>query len=362
MTRKIIHIDMDAFFASIEQRDRPELRGRPVVVGSPRVERGVVAAASYEARRYGIHSAMPMIQAWRRCPDLCIVPPNFTKYRTVSKQLHAIIRDYTEVVEPLSLDECYLDVTRDLQGIGSATWIAQRLRKRVRDELNLTASAGAAPVKFVAKLASDQHKPDGLCVVPPERVLEFIHPLPVERLWGVGPATAETLHRMGLRRVFDVAQCDVERLTEALGRRGAQIHAFAHGEDDREIVTRREHKSRGAERTFLTSLESLAEVFEITVAMAEHLCVQLQRAGEQARCLTLKVRYDDFTTITRSFSLARPASHLDMFTPHLERLVKKTRAGELPIRLVGVSFSALVGEGRERGEEPKQLRMNFESI
>lgn len=359
MTRKIIHIDMDAFYASIEQRDRPELRGRPVVVGSPRVERGVVAAASYEARRYGIHSAMPMIQAWRRCPDLCIVPPNFTKYRNISKQLREILVDYTDIIEPLSLDECYLDVTQDKRGIGSATWIAQQLRTRVREELGLTASAGAAPVKFVAKLASDEHKPDGLCVVPPERVIEFIHPLPVERLWGVGPATAEALHRMGLRRVEDVARCDVQKLVDVLGRRGAQIHAFSHGEDDREIITEREHKSRGAERTFLTSLETFSEVFTITLTLAEHLCAQLQREGEQARCVTIKVRHDDFTTITRSFSLTRPASHIEIWRDHLEKLVKRTRAGDVPIRLVGVSFSGLVGEGREGSDQPLQLSMDF---
>lgn len=351
MTRKIIHIDMDAFYASIEQRDRPELRGKPVVVGHPRIERGVVAAASYEARRYGVRSAMPMIQAWRRCPDLCVVAPNFSKYKQVSTQLREILSAYTTLIEPLALDECYLDVTHDTLGIGSATWIAQEIRERVHSELGLTASAGAAPVKFVAKLASDHHKPDGLCVVPPEQVLDFIMPLPVERLWGVGPATAETLHRMGLRRVSDVANCELRRLVDALGKRGEQLHEFAHGQDSRGIIAEREHKSRGAERTFNTSLEQLSEVVDVAIAQAGHLCVQLQRAQERARCVTVKVRYDDFTTVTRSFSLAQAASHAEMFASHIERLVRRTQAGERGIRLVGVSMSGLVSNARSEARQ-----------
>ena len=355
MTRKIIHIDMDAFYASIEQRDRPRLRGLPVVVGHPRSERAVVAAASYEARKYGIRSAMPMVRAWHLCPDLQVVHPDGAKYRAVSNQLRAILDDYTDQIEPLALDECFMDVTEDLKGIGSATWIAQELRQRVWKELELRASAGAAPVKFVAKLASDHHKPDGLCVVPPQRVLGFIHPLPVERLWGVGPVTAQKLHQLGLRRVRDIAQCDPERLTRALGSKAARLIDFAHGRDDRVVRTSRVRKSRGVERTFSDDLVDIHQVVNVALAQLERLCVTLRGFDERARCITLKLRYNDFTTITRSASVAAPTSLFRDLAPLMEQLVLRTQAGHLPVRLVGVSVSGFA----HIEQQPSQLGLGL---
>lgn len=356
MTRKIIHIDMDAFYASIEQRDRPRLRGLPVVVGHHRAERAVVVAASYEARVYGIRSAMPMIRAWHLCPDLQVVSPDGAKYREVSRQLRAILDDYTDIIEPLALDECFMDVTQDLKGIGSATWIAQELRARVWSELELRASAGAAPVKFVAKLASDQNKPDGLCVVPPEQVLGFIHPLPVERLWGVGPATAVKLHQLGLRRIQDIARCDPERLTRALGSKGKRLFEFAHGRDERVVRTSRVRKSRGVERTFSDDLMELYQVINVALAQLERLCIMLQGFKERPRCLTLKLRYDDFTTITRSLSVPSPTSLYRDLAPIMEQLVLRTQAGHRPVRLVGVSVS---GFDHAQQAQPNQLGLGL---
>ena len=252
MNRKIIHIDMDAFYASVEQRDHPELRGRPVAVGFSREARGVVAAASYEARRFGVHSAMPSVVARRLCPTLTFIKPDFNKYRAVSRQMRAILAEYTDLIEPLSLDECYLDVTENKQGIPYASRVAALLRRRIRDELGLTASAGVAPVKFVAKIASDHRKPDGLTVVPPEQVLAFIHPLPVSRLWGVGPATQRRLEAMGLERIGDVARHDRFELASRLGKQGLWLYRRAWGEDPRPIRPHRVRKSRGAEQASRT--------------------------------------------------------------------------------------------------------------
>jgi len=284
------------------------------------------------------------------------VRPRFEKYREASRVIRLMFEEYTDRVEPLALDECFLDVTDDAKNIGSATWIAQELRARIMAELNLTASAGVAPVKFVAKLASDANKPDGLCVVPPERVLAFIHPMPLERLWGVGPATAERLRMMGLRTVRDVADADVDRLTRALGKKGVQLHRFAHGIDEREVVAHRVRKSYGIERTFTENLLDAGEIMTIVSAQLERLAMMLSKDDVRARCVTLKLRYDDFTTITRAHSVTLPTAMVDQLAPQVHALIReKTDAGERGVRLVGVSVSGLV-----RAEDDRDLQLRLE--
>lgn len=337
--RKIIHIDMDAFFASVEQRDQPDLRGRPVAVGFSSGERGVVAAASYEARRFGVRSAMPATRANRLCPHLVWVKPDFHRYRAISRAMRDILSDYTDLIEPLSLDECFLDVTTNKPNIPYAARLADELRTRIRDELGLTASAGVAPVKFVAKIASDHRKPDGLTVIPPERVQAFLHPLPVERLWGVGPATARRLHHLGITRIADVVRRDPIWLTERLGKLGLWLHRLAHGDDPRPVKPHRERKSRGAERTFHADLETREAVEAILLPLSTEVLQGLVEAREQARCITLKVRYGDFTTITRSRTALRPFTTADEAHRALIALLDRTEVGDRPVRLVGVSFS-----------------------
>jgi DNA polymerase-4 len=338
---------MDAFFASIEQRDRPELWGRPVAVGHPTAARSVVAAASYEARAYGVRSAMPMARAKRLCPHLLVVRPDMARYRAVSARLRAILLEYTELIEPLSMDECYMDVTRDLKGIGSATWVAQELRERVREELGLTASAGVSSLKFVAKLASDEDKPDGLCVVEPGRVLEYIRPLPVGRLWGVGPVTRERLHGMGIWYIRDLADADLGWLERQLGSNARRLHAFANGRDARGVVTERQHKSRGSERTLREDVEGDEEVWRLARAQLVRLSAGLERAGERARILTLKLRFSDFTTITRSSAMERPTWREEELAGYLGGLIERAEIGARGVRLVGVSVSGLEREDDE---------------
>lgn len=336
---KILHVDMDAFYASVEQRDDPKLRGRPIVVGGSPTGRGVVAAASYEARAYGIRSAMPAAQAARLCPDLVFVGGDFSKYRAVSEAMHGIFADYTDLIEPLSLDEAYLDVTENKVGLAYASQVAAQIRQRIHDELRLTASAGVAPVKFVAKIASDHRKPNGLTVIPPERVLAFLHPQKLEKLPGVGPATALRLHGLGLRTIGDVYRADERELVRRLGSRGSWLAQLARGEDARGVSTGRARKSRGSERTFAEDITDLGELRAIAVELARGLCEVLQRRQERARTVTLKVRYGDFTTLTRARTLDSKTDSLDEVEPVLEQLLAKTDAGVQPVRLVGVSFS-----------------------
>ncbi|MDX9719339.1 MAG: DNA polymerase IV [Myxococcota bacterium] len=345
MIRKLIHIDMDAFYASVEQRDHPELRGKALAVGFAREARGVVAAASYEARVFGVRSAMPAARALRLCPSLQFIAPNFAKYSEVSAQMREILEEYTELIEPVSLDECYLDVTENKQGLQYATQVAQLLRRRIRQELGLTASAGVAPVKFVAKLASDQRKPDGLTVVPPERVLSFIHPLAVERLWGVGPVTQRRLHAMGLHRIGDVARCDRFELAKQLGKQGLWLHQLACGEDERPVWPERERKSRGAEQTFFEDLHRRDEVVQVLDGLLEEVFGAVLRQQEQPRCLTVKVRYDDFSTVSRAMTTPTAIDTLSAARRYVQELLARTEVGRRPVRLVGVSFSSFQRPG-----------------
>lgn len=350
--RKIIHLDMDAFFASVEQRDDPSLRGRPVVVGGSPTGRGVVAAASYEARRFGIRSAMSAAEAHRRCPDAVFVRPDMARYREASARVRALLDEASERVEPLSIDEWFLDVTVNLLGLPHAVDVARHLRARVREEVGLTASCGVGPSKLVAKIASDVRKPDGLTVVPPERVLDFLHPRSVSVLWGVGPATARRLEAMGARTVGELAALPAEALA-GLGKHGAWLHRLAQGEDPREVRVHRERKSRGSERTFEEDLRTLDDVLASLRDQIVRVCEGTARAGQVAHLVTLKVRYEDFSTVTRSASLAVPTTSVDEVSAVVVGLLERTEAGRRPVRLVGVSLGGLEEGG------PEQLALPF---
>jgi len=342
-TRRIVHIDMDAFYASVEQRDAPSLRGKPVAVGGQPDKRGVVAAASYEARVFGVHSAMSMVKAVRLCPSLVIVPPDFSRYKAASHAVFAIFREVTPLVEPLSLDEAYLDVTENSWGETFGTAVAKRLKERIRAETQLTASAGVAPNKFLAKIASGWKKPDGLTVISPERVEPFLRQLPVDALWGVGPVTAKKLRARGIDRLVDVRSADVETLRDTVGSLADWLRQLANGVDDRPVVPNREAKSSGSENTYpedLTDLETIrAEIAE----MATHAISWLAWKALLARTVTIKVRYSDFTTITRSHSSAPSRDETDL-TARAVRLLEKTDAGRRSVRLLGVSVHNFCSE------------------
>ena len=296
---------MDAFYASVEQRDDPALQGRPLVVGGRPDQRGVVAAASYEARAFGVRSAMPMARAARLCPDLVIVRPDFPRYKEVSRQVFALFQEVTPLVEGLSLDEAYLDVTENAWGEPLGMAVARRLKDEIRARTNLTASAGVAPNKFLAKIASGWQKPDGLTVIAPGRVERFLNQLPVDALMGVGPVTARRLGGIGITKLVEIRTCDPETLRSAVGSQAAWLQQLARGIDDRPVQPDRESKSCGAERTFDQDLTSLDEVAVRIREMAGRCATWLARHDLTARTVTIKVRYADFTTITRSHSAAR---------------------------------------------------------
>ena len=331
---------MDAFYASVEQRDRPELRGRPVAVGGDPDKRGVVAAASYEARVFGVRSAIPMARAVRLCPSLVVLPPDFTKYRAVSQQVFGIFRSVTPLVEPLSLDEAYLDVTENAWGETLGTSVARRLKMAIRAATGLTASAGVAPNKFLAKIASGWQKPDGLTVIPPERVESFLQGLPVDALWGVGPVTARKLRARGIEKLVDVRAADPGVLRDTVGSLADWLQQLARGEDDRRVISEHEPKSSGSENTFSRDLTDLAEIRTELAAMARDAAAWLARHERYARTVTLKVRYDDFTTITRSHSDA-PTRDEEPIVARALALIEKTEAGRRPVRLLGVSVHNL---------------------
>ena len=334
---------MDAFYASVEQRDTPSLRGQPVAVGGQPDKRGVVAAASYEARAFGVHSAMSMVKAVRLCPSLVIVPPDFSRYKAASNAVFSIFREVTPLVEPLSLDEAYLDVTENLWGEMLGTAVAKRLKARIRAETQLTASAGVAPNKFLAKIASGWKKPDGLTVISPERVEPFLQQLPVDALWGVGPVTAKKLRARGIDRLVDVRSADVEILRDTVGSLADWLRQLANGVDDRPVVPNREVKSSGSENTYPADLTDLDTIRAEIAEMAAHAISWLARKELLARTVTIKVRYSDFTTITRSHSAAPSRDDTDL-TARAVRLLEKTDAGRRPVRLLGVSVHNFCSE------------------
>jgi len=340
--RRIIHLDMDAFYASVEQRDDPALRGRPVAVGGSPRSRGVVAAASYEARAFGVRSAMPMARALRQCPDLVVVRPDFPRYREASQRVMAILRSATPLVEPLSLDEAYLDVTDNLWGEPLATSVARGLKQRIREELALTASAGVAPNKFLAKIASGWRKPDGLTVIAPARVEAFLQQLPVEALWGVGPVTARKLHAIGIGRLVDVRAADPAVLAGAVGSLSGRLQELARGEDQRPVRPDRPWKSISAETTFATDLADPATQAEEIARLAARVAASLAKRRLRARTVTIKVRYGDFTTVTRSHSELLATADASDITGRALALLARTEATTRPVRLLGVGSHGLV--------------------
>ena len=334
--RRILHIDMDAFYASVEQRDDPSLRGKPLAVGGRPNERGVVAAASYEARHYGVYSAMSMSKAIRLCPELVVVPPDFARYKAASNLIFRIFRDVTPLVEPLSLDEAYLDVTENAWAEPLGTAVARRLKQRIFEETRLTASAGVAPNKFLAKIASGWKKPDGLTVIHPDRVEPFLQQLPVDALWGVGPVTARKLRARGIERVVDVRSIEPEKLRDSIGSLADWLIQLANGIDNRPVEPNREVKSSGSENTYPEDLTDLATIRQQVAEIASHAISWLARRELFARTVTLKLRYSDFTTITRSHTAA-PARDEGALTSRAVQLLEKTEAGRRPVRLLGVS-------------------------
>jgi DNA polymerase IV len=345
MLRRIIHVDMDAFYASVEQRDRPELRGRPVAVGGSPTSRGVVAASSYEARRFGVRSAMPMARAIRLCPDLAIVRPDFQKYRAVSLEVFAIFRSVTPLVEGLSLDEAYLDVTENAWGEPLGVTVAKRIKAAIREATALTASAGVAPNKFLAKIASAWRKPDGLTVIAPERVEGFLRQLPVDALWGVGPVTAARLRDHGITKLVDVRTADPSVLRAAVGSSADWLLRLAAGDDDRRVEPNRPAKSSSSECTYANDLTDLDRIRSEVDEMARENAEWLRSRNLLARTVTIKVRYSDFTTITRSDSRF-PTSSGDDIARRAVDLLAKTDAGRRPVRLVGAGVHNLVGPDR----------------
>ena len=349
--RRIIHIDMDAFYASVEQRDDPSLRGRPVAVGGSPTSRGVVAAASYEARVFGVRSAMPMARAVRLCPDLAIVRPDFARYRADSQRVMAILRECTPLVEPLSLDEAYLDVTENSWGEPLATEVAKRIKGMIFQNIGLTASAGVAPNKFLAKIASGWKKPDGLTVISPARVEHFLQQLPVEALWGVGPVTAKKLRAVGIQKLVDVRGIEEAVLKETVGSLAEWLKRLSHGDDPREVKPDRPWKSTSAETTFAEDLADLAEMRRQLTALASRVCNSMKKKNLLARTVTIKVRYGDFTTVTRSHTAEPATRDPGEFAERARALLDRTEAAKRPVRLLGVGSHGLEEEGAGHPEQ-----------
>jgi len=353
-TRKIIHIDMDAFYASVEQRDNPDLKGKPVAVGGG--HRGVVAAASYEARKFGVKSAMPAVTAKRRCPDLVFVKPRFDVYHAVSRQIRAIFADYTDLIEPLSLDEAYLDVTEDRRGLGSAKAIAEEIRARIKTETGLTASAGVSYCKFIAKLASDHNKPDGLCVIPPHKGAAFVATLPVKRFHGVGPVTAAKMEKLGIHTGADLAQWPIEQLEAHFGSSGRWYWRIARGIDEREVKPDRPYKSVSAERTFDVDYVEPDDLRRELRRVAGYAWQRIERSEVQGRTVTLKVKFSDFSQITRSKSFASAVPDYAAFEAAGLSLLDALMPVPKGIRLLGLGLHSII---EEQESAPQQLGLEI---
>ncbi len=356
--RKIIHVDMDAFYASVEQRDFPELRGKPVAVGGSS-KRGVVSAASYEARAFGVHSAMSSAMAARKCPGLVFVPTRFEVYRAVSKQVRAIFQRYTDVIEPLSLDEAYLDVTVSHTPGLSATEMARRIRRDIREETGLTASAGVSYNKFLAKVGSDFRKPDGLTVIRPRDALAFIAVLPVEKFHGVGPVTARRMHDQGIRTGSDLRQFDEEELVQRFGKAGRYYYRVCRGQDERPVRVHRGRKSLGAERTFETNVTTPDEMMDRLRAISEKVASRLHEAGLAGKTITLKIKTSDFRISTRQTSAENMVHDAEDILDVVALLLNHAPAPPVePVRLLGISISQL--RPLTEGLPPEQLRLGLE--
>lgn len=343
---------MDAFFASVEQRDNPELRGKPIAVGFDG-PRGVVSTASYEARPYGVHSAMSMAQAKRRCTQLIVVPTHFEKYKEVSQQIHAVFHEYTDLVEPISLDEAFLDVTDNKKGIELAVDIAKEIKQKILERTSLTASAGISFNKLLAKIASDMRKPNGIFTVHPDRALDFIGSLPVEKLWGVGPKTANRMHEMGVFTGAQLRRISCEHLVQVFGKMGRVYYDFSRGIDNRPVVVAYERKSVGCERTFLEDLhidtKIIIELYHIVLELVE----RIERKDFKGRTLTLKLKWDATTQITRSLTQEKVLRTKDDILPLAKRLLKDTEYHDRPIRLMGLSVSSPETNDKEGQNRPQ---------
>lgn len=355
MFRKIIHIDMDAFYASVEQRDNPDYKGKPLVVGgSPEGRGGVVAAASYEVRKFGVRSAMPSKRAKELCPHAIFVYPRFPVYKAVSEKIREIFHRYTDLIEPLSLDEAYLDVTKDKQGIGSAIQIAKEIKKAIKSELQLTASAGVSSSKFVAKIASDIHKPDGLTFIAPEKIEAFMETLPVEKFFGVGKVTADKMKRMNIHRGADLKKLSEAELVKHFGKVGHFFYRIVRGIDNRPVQPDRETKSVGAEDTFRYDLTQVEEMNSELEKIAKLVHERLKKHHLLGRTITLKIKYHDFKQITRNQSFVSPLNDYETILITAKNLLLKTEPENKRIRLLGISFSNF-GETK-----PKENNGQFE--
>jgi DNA polymerase-4 len=342
--RKIIHFDMDAFYAAVEVRHRPELQGKPLIIGGSPQSRGVVCTASYEARRFGVRSAMPCSQAARLCPEAIFLKPNFELYKVASLEIHSIFNRYTDRIEPLSLDEAYLDVTDHGAGL-YATSIARRIQREIAEELRLTGSAGVAPNKLVAKIASDMHKPFGLTIVLPQQVTRFMGYLPLRRIHGIGPASEKRLQQLGLHRCSDVWSWTRERLEEELGQMGAWLWERSRGLDDRPVEVQRERKSLGREETFAEDILDKERLLRELHPICLEVAAALKKRQLRGRTLTLKVKYADFSRSSRSQSWIHPTDDAELIESAAQKLLEGTEAGRRRIRLLGVSLSNLVEDG-----------------
>ena len=368
--RHILHADMDAFYASVEQYDNPEIRGKPVLVGGSPTSRGVVVAASYEARKFGVHSAMPMSSAVRRCPNAVIVRPRFDRYHEISQQIRAIFHRVTPLVEPLSLDEAYLDVTDEVTKDRTAEAIAREIKLRVKMDVGLTISVGVATCKSVAKVASNFDKPDGLTVVPPGTEAAFFAPLPVGKLWGIGPKTAERLKPDGINTIGQLADKPESWFIQRFGKRGPEMRLMALGQDDHPVVTEREAKSVSAETTLAEDVTELEDLRAIVRQQSERVAGHLEGSGLQGKTVTLKLRLSDFTTFTRQVTVAQPVSEADQIDAVAQVILEREIAPDRWFRLIGVGVShfgempdnpqlTLFGtDDEESNEEPDELSLD----
>ena len=351
-TRKIIHIDMDAFFASVEQYDNTELRNKPIAVGGSG-DRGVVAAASYEARKFGVHSAMPSKTAKKRCPHLIFVKARFDRYKEISKQIMNVFLEFTDLVEPLSIDEAFLDVTHNKKNLPSASLIAKEIKIRIKEVTGLTASAGISVNKFLAKIASDYQKPDGLFVIPPKDVETFIEALPIDKFFGVGKVTADKMHYLGIFHGKDLKKRSLADLTRVFGKAGAYYYQVSRGIDNRAVDPNRIRKSVGTEHTFYTNLSDRESVRKDMKLTAEDLVKRLEKSGFKGRTLSLKVKYSSFEQVTRSKTILQEISGLDSIMKIAEELLLQVELKE-SIRLLGLTVSNKVDFS-----EPQQLTLDF---
>ena len=347
-TRKIIHIDMDAFYASVEQRDNPELKGKPVAVGGSG-KRGVVAAASYEARAFGVHSALSSVIAKRRCPDLIFVKPRFAVYKTTSLVIRSIFKEYTDLIEPLSLDEAYLDVTQNKKGMKVATEIARQIKSRIKEQTGLTASAGVSVNKFLAKIASDMDKPDGLYVIKPHQIEVFIDKLPIEKFFGVGKVTAGKMKTMGVFTGKDLRKFPEQILVDKFGKAGHYFYHVARGIDDRPVEPNRERKSIGAETTFEEDYDQLDSLLEELGELSVEVANRLKKSEASGRTLTVKIKFSDFTQITRSKTVEGQITNQKEINDLSRELLKHTYVEGMKVRLLGVTISHFT-----EGHKPKQ--------